>query len=146
MEPVELETRGRKNQGGPVVRFLRRPIGRVVMLLLIAGALFLLWQQDEPPPTISVTNAMDEPIVNVQLFLSDRAGRPHSERLAELGPGARWEHTAASPQVRVDMLLFHILGESTRLEDLGELTSGQTMSLIIRGPDTVSRTVLQAQN
>ena len=117
---------------GTMARFLRRPMARAVLVLLVAGGMYLLWSQHPPQARIVVVNATSAVIQRVELVMSDETGRPLHEQIGELAPGTSWEHEIPSSSVVIDMLRYGTGSTMHEHESLGQALPGMATTLTVQ--------------
>lgn len=118
---------------GRLGSIVRQPLGRILIVLLIAGGLYFLWRQAPQQARIVILNAAYHPLQDVELTLG-ADGQVALERLMELGPGARWEHNLPQAMVRVEKLSFLLADRPYQQAGLGEVYAGGQLVLTVQ-PD-----------
>ena len=115
-----------------------KPIGLHTILavaaLIIAVVLFLVAFY-EPFPTITVTNAADAPLEDVELHTLDADLQPQTHRLGTLQVGESRDVTVRSFEVTIERLIFQL--DDKPFEHKSEplpLTPGQAWRLTVE-PD-----------
>lgn len=118
-------------QPGRLASAVRRPIVRIVLVILVVLILWSVLGRQKPGATVAIVNATGEPLHNVTLVLENGRGAQHVEQAPALGPGGRWEHESPEGLLRVVSLQVERGGKSVTYRDLGEIDAGRTVTITL---------------